>query len=116
MKDEYTVESFDSTELNNALEDYEQKGHENSDVNPPNTVHWYLALRAAERFYAANARYPGSDDGSVAADVEELKTIAARFMKEHKANEEYHVDERCLQEICRSSNTEVCVIAKGRLN
>jgi len=76
---------------------------ENSHMN------WFVALRAADRFYTAHGRYPGNEDKQIEGDLPVLKKITEDMLREiHVATD---LDERFLGEIIRFGNSELHPIA-----
>eukprot|EP01129_Flabellula_baltica_P010235 TRINITY_DN4302_c0_g1_i1.p1 TRINITY_DN4302_c0_g1~~TRINITY_DN4302_c0_g1_i1.p1 ORF type:complete len:535 (-),score=136.40 TRINITY_DN4302_c0_g1_i1:44-1618(-) len=69
---------------------------------------WYLALRGAERFYAAHQRYPG-ENGNPEDDFEEYKNITEQFLQE--VNQTDAVPDSFLKEIARFGNSQLHSIA-----
>uniref|UniRef100_A0A6B2L1E8 NEDD8-activating enzyme E1 regulatory subunit n=1 Tax=Arcella intermedia TaxID=1963864 RepID=A0A6B2L1E8_9EUKA len=67
---------------------------------------WYMALRAADRFYAAQGRYPGDRTQSWESDFEVLRGV----MNEELVAlgfEPTQIDDKFLRELCRFGNSQI---------
>uniref|UniRef100_A0A7S1JAU0 NEDD8-activating enzyme E1 regulatory subunit n=1 Tax=Eutreptiella gymnastica TaxID=73025 RepID=A0A7S1JAU0_9EUGL len=69
------------------------------------TVVWYLLLRAGDRFYAANNRFPGDTETVLEADVAQLAKCLKSLLQEMGVSQS--VDAEYVQEWARYSASEL---------
>jgi len=77
--------------------------------DPVSNIVWYFALRGVDIFYTQHKRYPGSEDSTVAADVETLKAIVQKLLSDLSIN--VSLDAKYIKEIVRFGAAELHPIA-----
>lgn len=133
LEQEINPETFLSDEANQALESLadafssegtEQDASLEAKSPPPVPIQWYFTLRAAERFYTLNGRYPGRkanpspteiefemSETELAADEEHVSRISREMAEELKINAEGVPPRACAKEIVRVGACEPHTIA-----
>lgn len=106
---EYSAEGFNKEGVVELLEEYVEPDPD-AEVEIPQYIHWYFALRAADRFHEKNHRYPGVGGKSPERDAEELYEIQTELAQELKLSE-LETKPECLQEVARWGATEIHNIA-----
>eukprot|EP00743_Colponemidia_sp_Colp-15_P002951 GILK01003192.1.p1 GENE.GILK01003192.1~~GILK01003192.1.p1 ORF type:complete len:545 (-),score=108.62 GILK01003192.1:57-1649(-) len=78
-------------------------------------LQWYLAYRAASKFYSLHNRYPGAKDSDIAGDFPQLRQIANDLLQNMQglleSNPNVAVSDEVLQELCRYGGAELHNIA-----
>lgn len=69
------------------FDEWEEVPEDPEDIRPKD-IHWYFALRAADEFFEANGRYPGSDGCDVDTDVKAVEGICAKLFQQHNVSAE----------------------------
>jgi len=83
-------------------------------TSPPeeasSNIVWYFMLRAADRFFTAHKRYPGSKDSDLGSDVRTLYQIVNNLLSELNLSST-PIDEKFVKEIVRFGAAELHPIA-----
>jgi amyloid beta precursor protein binding protein 1 len=77
--------------------------------NQDDDIHWYLLLRAADKFKTQHGHYPGHFDEQVEEDMPRLKESVATLLEELKIGSA--VREDCISELCRYGAAELHNVA-----
>ena len=93
LKEEYKPETLNTNTISANLAD------------PTNLIVYYMLLRAANRFCAANGYYPGSQLGPIENDVTQMKKLVSSLIKELQLKDVSVGDEYVI-EMCRYGASE----------
>eukprot|EP00039_Didymoeca_costata_P019594 m.338180 g.338180 ORF g.338180 m.338180 type:complete len:531 (+) comp18331_c0_seq1:109-1701(+) len=95
LDEEY--KSFNEEELGYMLED------------PDSDIHWYVLLRAADKFKIAHGHFPGIYDDNIDADIPRLKDCVSSLFEDWGLQSA--TKDECIHEMCRFGASEIHTVA-----